>query len=232
MAGGIVRNGYQCGMVWGSTLAAGGEACRRFGRGGEAEAAAISAAKLIVEAFRDRHGTIDCFDLIETDFAHATKADLLKYFVSGKPIACIRMSATYAPMAFEAVQTALGDAPDAPPASPVSCAALLARRLGASDEQAVAVAGFAGGIGLSGGACGALGAAIWFDALSGGGDFKAIEKRAGAVVARFLEASGHRFECSEIAGRTFASVSDHAEYLRGGGCAAILDALAAPQRPT
>jgi len=109
----------------------------------------------------------------------------------------------------------------------VSCAALVARRLGASDLHAVMAAGFAGGIGLCGGACGALGAVVWLDAMSGGGDHKAVEARATRIVARFLEASGHTFECSEIVGRRFGDVAEHAAQLRGGGCARLLEALCA-----
>lgn len=42
---------------------------------------------------------------------------------------------------------------------------------------------------------------------------------------RFLKASRHTFECSEIVGRRFVDVADHAAHLRGGGCAKILEAL-------
>jgi hypothetical protein len=108
----------------------------------------------------------------------------------------------------------------------VSCSALVARRLGASDLHEVMAAGFAGGVGLSGGACGALAAAIWLDAM-GGGTYRALEARATRIVERFLQASGHAFECSEIVGRSFADVPDHAAHLRGGGCARILEALSA-----
>jgi hypothetical protein len=38
--------------------------------------------------------------------------------------------------------------------------------MGASDEEMVLVAGFAGGMGLSDNACGALGAAIWMNTLA------------------------------------------------------------------
>jgi putative redox-active protein with C_GCAxxG_C_C motif len=225
LAGGIVRNGYQCGMVWGSALAAGAEAYRRFGAGDRAEMASLVAARRIVESFRAQNGAVDCFDLTDTDFG--STAQIWKYMLSGKPIGCFRMAARYAPVAFAEARAVLGgEHADAPPA-PVSCSALVARRLGASDVHAVTVAGFAAGIGLSGGACGALGAAVWLDAMSGGGDYKALEARATRIVERFLEASGHRFECSEIVGRRFADVTDHAAHLRGGGCARILDALSA-----
>lgn len=229
LAGGIVRNGYQCGMVWGSTLAAGGEACRRFGTGSVAEAAAVAASQRLVKAFREQHHSVDCFDIIETDFTQTSKAQLLKFLLTGKPIGCFRMAASWAPVAFATARAALDTAPDDAPAEPVSCAAVVARRLGASGTHAVTAAGLAGGIGLSGGACGALGAAIWLDAMSKGGDFKAVEASAGRIVERFLKASGYTFECSEIAGRTFADVGDHAAYLQAGGCAGILEALGTAQ---
>ena len=51
------------------------------------------------------------------------------------------------------------------PNVPISCASEVAKRMGASDEEMVMVAGFAGGIGLSGNACGALAAAVWMNTL-------------------------------------------------------------------
>lgn len=92
-------------------------------------------------------------------------------------------------------------------------------------------AGLAGGIGLCGGACGALGAAIWITVMkiSEAGDKKPDYKdpRALAVIEKFLESSDYEFECSEIVGRTFKDVEDHAAYLRDGGCSKILEVLAA-----
>jgi hypothetical protein len=102
--------------------------------------------------------------------------------------------------------------------------------MGASDLQTVMAAGFAGGIGLSGGACGALGAAIWLtsiDSLSEGAtqvDFN--DPRASAVVDEFVESSDYEFECSEIVGQKFESVGDHADYVANGGCSKIIEVLA------
>jgi Putative redox-active protein (C_GCAxxG_C_C) len=228
LAGGIARNGYQCGMVWGSVLAAGAEAYRRFGGGPRAEMASLIAAQRIVDSFRAQNGAVDCFDLTDTDFS--STAQIWKYLLSGKPIGCFRMAARYAPVAFAEIRAALdGEIADAT-ASPVSCSALMARCVGASDLHAVMAAGFAGGIGLGGGACGALGAVVWLDGMSGGGDHKAAEARATRIVERFLRASGHRFECSEIVGHRFVGVADHAAHLRGGGCASLLAALSAIRR--
>ena len=96
--------------------------------------------------------------------------------------------------------------------------------------HAVMAAGFAGGIGLSGGACGALAAAIWITGMKGSRDgtarigFKNPE--AVTQIARFLKYTGSKLECSEIVGRKFANIDDHAAHLRAGGCAKLIDLLA------
>jgi hypothetical protein len=48
-----------------------------------------------------------------------------------------------------------------------------------------------------------------------------------AAVGRFIKCTDFEFECSEIVGRRFADVNDHAAYLRDGGCSKIIEALAA-----
>ncbi len=54
LAGGIMGNGYQCGMLWGAALAAGAQAYRLFGPGPQAKVAAMRASQRLVEAFRVR----------------------------------------------------------------------------------------------------------------------------------------------------------------------------------
>jgi hypothetical protein len=143
------------------------------------------------------------------------------------------MAARYAPAALAAIDRALSEPqePGCPAAGPVSCASMAARRMGAGDRDAVTVAGLAGGIGLSGGGCGALGAAIWLSGLvclrRGVPKIGFRDPAAEALVERFLSRTKYEFECSAIVGRRFESVADHAEHVRGGGCSAILDALGA-----
>lgn len=225
LAGGIARNGYQCGMVWGATLAAGAEAHRRFGAGPRAEAVAIAAARRIVASFRAQNGALDCFDLTGTDFD--SKAQTWRYLLTGKAVGCFRMAARYAPVAKAEIERALAEPAVAPTEAPVSCAALAARRLGADERHAVSAAGFAGGIGLCGGACGALGATVWVGGAGAAGGFEAAEARARPTVERFLAASGGRFECAQIAGRRFEDVAAHAAFLKAGGCAKVIEAVAA-----
>lgn len=231
LAGGIMQHGYQCGMIWGAALAAGARAYRLLGGGPRAEARAIVAARRLLESFRALNRHTDCVDLTGMDASASAVRTTMHFFVKGGAITCFRMAASYAPVALRAVETALSeDGAEAPP-PPVSCAAMLARRMGASELHAVMAAGLAGGIGLSGGACGALGAALWIAGMRSieGGAAKLAYKAPAALdlVERFLRCTGYEFECSEIVKRRFDGVGDHAGYVRGGGCARVLDVLAA-----
>ena len=163
------------------------------------------------------------------------RAQALKYFFKGGPLLCFSMSANYARIAFDEINLTRSEKPGETPCSPASCAAILAKKMGASDLHAVMAAGFAGGIGLSGGACGALGAAIWISGMNSSQDVG--EKTdignfyndpiASAVIEKYLESADYEFECAKIAGRTFENVAEHAAYLREGGCSKIIEALAA-----
>jgi hypothetical protein len=229
MAGGILQHGYQCGALWGATLAAGAQVFRCAGSGPQAEAQAILAAKALVAAFREQNGSIDCSDLTEPELVSSWR--LIKFFLlKGGFVRCQLLVARFAPLAFRAVKAALAEKPaTVARAGPVSCAALLARKMGASEEQAMMAAGFAGGIGLCGDGCGALAAALWMlgmKALGTAGKLEFRNPQALALIDKFLRAANHSFECSEIVGRKFESIEDHARHVQSGGCASLIDALA------
>lgn len=249
LAGGIMGNGYQCGMLWGAALAAGAQAYRLYGPGAQAETAAILSAQKLVESFRARNKEINCFEITQLNWKPSAQSQrgftmqILKFFLRGGPIGCFRMAARYAPVAFNEIETALsnGNLPTQQnelPAGPLSCATLLAQKLGASAMHASMAAGFAGGIGLSGGGCGALGAAIWLIEMKNAGEASSTAKgnsgggmalgspQAQAAAERFLKAADYEYECAAIVGRKFESIEDHAAYIRDGGCAKILEALA------
>jgi hypothetical protein len=219
LAGGLMQ-GYQCGMIWGATLAAGAEAYRTYGPGARAEEAAMRAARRIVASFRALNGKTDCLDITDTDPRNGWQV-FYNFFVKGGTVRCIKRAVDYAPVAFRAIQEGLADADSESPCHPESCAAKLARRMGASERHAVMAAGLAGGIGFSGGACGALGAAMWLLGMRG------REDRIEEVMDRFLKATDYEVECERVVGRKFESVQDHAFHLATGGCEAVLEALAA-----
>ena len=231
LAGGIVSHGYQCGQLWGAALAGGAEAHRRHGAGAIGQAKAIVAARRLIEAFRVQNGHCDCFELTGLSEKTTGWQMLAKLLFKGGPTKCLGMSARYAPVALREIEAGLSEQDETDvPAAPVGCAAVMAHKLGASDLHTTMAAGLAGGIGLSGGACGALGAAIWITGVrslqSGAAKVPYKSPEAAALIDRFLKCTNYEFECSTIVGRTFGGVADHAAHVCSGGCAKILDALA------
>ena len=235
LAGGLLQYGYQCGILWGAALAAGAQAYQLLGAGTQAETAAVQTTQKLIQAFQARNKHIDCSELTEMNWRGSSKGDLpaqvLKFFLKGGPIVCFSMTANFARVAFDEINLTLSETqPDALP-PPVSCASVLARKMGVSDLHAVMAAGFAGGIGLSGSACGALGAAIWIigmnDSRQRGGKPGYENPIAQSAVERFLVSTDYEFECLKIVGRKFEHVADHASYVRQGGCENIISALAA-----
>jgi hypothetical protein len=230
LAGGLM-NGYQCGMIWGATLAAGAQAYRVHGQGAQAEAGAMRAAQRIVASYRAQNKATDCLDVTEIDMASPTKRMIAHFFMIGGPAKCLSIAARYAPLAFGQINAAFAEGPAEAPLAPVSCSALLARKMGACDMHVVMAAGLAGGIGLSGGACGALGAAIWIIGMNrlkeSAGKVGYKDLQAPDVIDKFLKCTDYEFECSTIVGRKFESIGDHAGYVQGGGCSKIIEVLAA-----
>ena len=230
LAGGIMQHGYQCGMIWGAALAAGAQAYQLFGTGSRAEVKAIDAAQKIVESFSSLNNSINCYEITGIDKSSSTK-DMIKFFIiKGGTIHCFKMSGKYAKAAFKEINSSLFENESEAPASPVSCASLLAEKMSATEKQKVMASGLAGGIGLCGGACGALGAAIWLKGI------KSIEKgedkinfnssEASNVIDKFLKCTDYEFECIKIAGRKFENIEGHANYLHQGGCSKIIEVLA------
>lgn len=229
LAGGILAHGYQCGQVWGGALAGGAEAFRRFGPGPEAEAAAVAAARGVVRSFSERYGSIECRAITRVDFSSGSWTTLFGYFAKNG-LRCFRMAGEFAPVALAEIEAALAVPVETPPA-PVSCAAETARRMGASDLHVVMAASLAGGVGLSGSACGALATAAWLTDLDDRrrGDAPVGFKSATipALIERYFGCTEGRFSCAEVVGRLFESLSDHAAYLREGGCAGVIATVAA-----
>jgi hypothetical protein len=143
-------------------------------------------------------------------------------------VGCLNMAAKYSRQAFGDINTALSETHGEVPSPPVSCAAVLAQKMGASDLHMVMTAGLAGGIGLSGGGCVALGAALWINGMKDsrqGAGIKVLISKASDTVEKFIKSTDFKFECREIVGRDFKNTNDHAAYLRDGGCAEIIELL-------
>lgn len=229
LAGGIVQNGYQCGMLWGASMGAAAEASRRCETANQAKGLAIYATQKLNASFKARTDTLECEDIVEADLT--SKGSSLKLLVSGKFVRCFRIADKWAPEAIATVKDALSLDPVNLPEETTSCASELITKMGGSEEESQLVAGFAGGLGLSGNGCGALAAAVWKNTLSYCREYPGKSTYPNDVASKtvelFLQASDYEFECYKICGRQFKTAGDHGDFIRQGGCGKILDALAA-----
>lgn len=234
-AGGLLLQGHQCGMVWGAALAAGIQAWKASGDTDQATATAMSAAADLVKAFAAKNGSANCREVCGHDFTK--KLDLFAFmvkFLLHLNRECLNVAAKWAPEACATVREAL-PRPTHTSRRPRSCASLVAKKLGATDEEAVTVAGLAGGIGFSGNACGALGAAVWMRSLAYQKDHpgKSAYNNAYAKKAlkRFQAATGGKMLCRDLCGRHFGSIDEHTEFIEAGGCSDVIEILGSESRP-
>lgn len=234
LAGGIVQKGYQCGMLWGGSLAIGTESFRRYGDKSKATASAITASQYLVESFTKRTKTVDCREITGVDFEN--KLDFAIYMI--KTIMrgfifspCFNLIVKWTPEAIQAAKQGLSAKP-LQNQHYVSCASEVVKKMGANDEETVMVAGFAGGIGLSGNACGALSAAIWYRMLDWGkknpSKTPAMFKNQDAkkIFRAFYIQTDSEMLCNKICEKQFKSIDEHSEFIRNGGCEKLIDVLA------
>ena len=230
LCGGIMQQGYQCGMLWGSALAVGAESFRRNDDHSQAIGTAIKATQHVMESFSNRAKCVDCRDITSCDFSKNLIFSLVKYFFTGKVISCLKLADKWAPEAIQSATEGLSHEQTDLTQLPISCASEVAQKMGASDEETVMVAGFAGGLGLSGNACGALSAAIWMNTLDWcrkhPGKSASPNPNATNTLKAFYEVTDSEILCHKICGQCFKTIDDHTEFIKNGGCDKLINVLA------
>ncbi|MFC2151086.1 C-GCAxxG-C-C family (seleno)protein [Bacteroidota bacterium] len=228
LAGGIVQQGYQCGMLWGASMAVGAESYRRHKDQGIAIAVAIRATQNIMNSFENRTKCIDCEDFTKTDFKN--KKSFAKYMLTGKFWSCYKLAEQWAPEAIKAAYEGLAIEQFETDQKAISCASEVLKKMGGSEEEIIMVAGFAGGLGLGGSGCGALGATIWKTILKliRKGEWKTTmsDPDSEKIINRFYEVTDYKMECHEICGKSFNSINEHTEFIKNGGCDKLINVLA------
>ena len=227
LAGGIMLQGYQCGQLWGAALAAGAEARRRATDVNQAIPMAVTATQAILDSFTARTQTADCRDITGADFNNSWS--LAKYMLSGKFIGCFTLADKWAPEAIQSALDGLYSGEIEVPEQCRNCAAEVVEKMGGNEEEQAMVAGFAGGYGLSGNACGALSAALWMKALEwcrenpkkSSYDFPGGKE----LMSRFEAFTKSEYLCENITNQQFESIEDHSNYLEKGGCKDLIEML-------
>jgi hypothetical protein len=228
LAGGILQQGYQCGMLWGASMAVGAEAHRRHKDPGKATGLAILATQSLMQSFEKRTSSIECEDITQTDFQN--KRSFAKYMLSGKFVSCFKLAGKWAPEAMDAAEEGLALDPAELPENTMSCASEVIRKMGGSEEQIVMAAGLAGGLGLRGNGCGALAAAVWMNAIIHNrkqtGKAANYDPNTDVTLKAFYEETDYEIECEKICGQQFKTLDEHTEFLKKGGCRKLIDVLA------
>jgi C_GCAxxG_C_C family probable redox protein len=234
LAGGIAQKGHQCGMLWGAALAAGTEAYRTQSDKNTAIAVAVNTSKLLTESFFARTKTVHCRDISRVDWDNKFQfvIYMLKTIAQGFVFSpCFNLIVKWTPEAIEAAKKGLNKN-TLTHHQCVSCASEVVLKMGGTEEEFLMVAGFAGGIGLTGNACGALSAAIWYKLLQYGKNNPAKSQSmfnnpdARKVMRAFYIQTDSEMLCKNICNRGFESMNEHSEYISNGGCKHIIEALA------
>lgn len=144
-------------------------------------------------------------------------------------VTCFKLAGKWAPDAVQVANDGLSQSVADLPTTSLSCASEVVKRMGGTNEEIVMVAGLAGGIGLSGNACGALGAAIWMNTLKRirNNPYKSslTDPESEKIINAFLEVTNYEMECQKICGKKFNSVEEHSVFIRNGGCQKIIGML-------
>ena len=235
LAGGLVNRGFQCGMLWGSSLAVGAESFRRHGDGGRAVAAAVRATQSVMESFKRVTTTHNCREIVHCDLTRFTGMMKMMLDIISKGMMnsrCFNMAEQWTENAFEAAGSGLSGLNNVPSSPAKSCASEVLKKMGAGTEEAITVAGLAGGMGLSGNACGALGAVVWYRMLDwckkhpGKNPPYFNNKTSKKILKDFMSFTDSELLCHAISGKKFASLEEHTHFINNGGCKSLMDRLA------
>lgn len=233
MAGGLMQKGHQCGMLWGASLAVGAEAYRRSKNSNESIRLAIIATQKLLESFSNRTNTINCRDITHTNmdsFFGLTKY-MIKTMLQGiNNSTCFNLAENWLPEAIHSAKEGVSQEPTTSNLKSISCATEVAKKMGATEEEMSMVAGFAGGLGLSGNACGALSAAIWMNSLKWikeHPDKSAYKnKNAKASLKAFNKETNSEMLCHNICQQRFNTIEEHTRFIKSGGCSKLIKTLA------
>ena len=148
--------------------------------------------------------------------------------ISGRFLHCFNLAKEWAPQAIERAEEQISSNDFEIPEHALSCASKVAKKIGATDEEMIMVAGFAGGMGLSGDGCGALSASIWMTSLTLGRKIQGkryFPTQIKELLRVFEQITDSEYLCHKISGCRFKNIEEHSEFVRKGGCGALIDIL-------
>jgi len=245
-SGGFMHLGHACGLLTGAAVAAGFLARRRFNDDQTRSAAALYATIQLARAYPEFAGSANCRDITEVSLTNLRGR--LRYLQLGKARMCGRLHLKWASKAHNLVNQALTEfEAQRPEKECENCAVRTLNKIatptGMNQEDAVLVAGFAGGVGLLGSLCGALASGVFALSVSYYRN-KGSKKRDSRILGSMHELAGTRYKgsttrlrkafidrfgsdlCSQIIYRHFKDIEDHSIFINNGECQTVIDFIA------
>jgi hypothetical protein len=247
-AGIVAELDSACGALWGAALAAGVRARHRIMDRDEACRTALEATRRVMEAYARKGRPLDCGELLGQK-----KWSFLQFMMRGNLRKCQGQLSELAPEFHELLEQTIVESRQHPRGGKArqaeNCAVEAFRRVSSaiglkSDGYEVVAAGLAGGLGLSGNACGALAAAVLAVSLK---YFQERNRPKHSMIRSLLQgvqvgvgwmepskqiSRGFRSRfgtklCAQITGKSFARAEELAAHLEAGGCDAVLEEVTA-----
>ena len=232
-AGGLLKKGYQCGMLWGGALAIGYEAGRLYKNDNKAIICASETTLLMQQSFIKHANSLDCKDISQCNFEN--KLSFIKFIIktisSGFIFSkCFNLLADWMPEALSIINKSFNNNINID-SSIYNCAVQVAIKAEATRDEAIAVSGLAGGLGFSRNVCGVLGAIIYLSSLrllkhNPDINFSDSTNELEKIILAFLEITDGEYLCKNISNCCFASVSEHSNFIYKGGCKILIEKLA------
>lgn len=232
-----------CGILWGAGLAAGVRAQKKISDHIIARNAALYATQKMIHAYYQQEGRVNCTDIINME-----KWNFSIYMLKGNSFRCHNNIARWALRFSEVINSSLAESSeDLTSQTQQNCACDAMEKVGQAigldvSPYATIPAGLAGGLGLSGNACGALASAIFTQCLK---YFISRNKPRHSMIRSLLQGYSigtpwmnpsrklneefkHQFgtrACRDITKKVFSKSSDLSAFLKEGGCSNVIDSL-------
>ena len=245
-SGGFMHQGHATGLLTGAVMAAGFVVRERFSDDAIRSGATLHAAIHLAKPFPKYSESVNCQEITGTDLT--TLRGRFRYFKEGQGRTCGRLHLKWAPRAHHLIDTSLMEYWESKPeGSRANCAVRsmqeLEARTGQNTGISTSIAGFAGGVGLSGNVCGALVAGVYWLAVIQqlGRKRKKRDSRIRGSVEElfgitywgdltrlrlaFVKQFGSEL-CIDIIGRHFNDAADHGLFVEQDGCMSITKFIA------
>jgi hypothetical protein len=231
-----------CGIFWGSVMAAGIRAAKRFEKEDDACSAALHASIELMREYISSGASTDCNRILDMD-----RWNSFSYLSKGKMNVCIDIAEKWAPQFDDIIDKSFDGYKLKQGGKCVNCSVdvfkSVASEIGLnSSSETPWVAGFAGGIGLQGSTCAAISSAVFALNLL---YFRSRNKSPHSALRSMMQGMGigvgwmkpskrlvsvfkdkfHSKYCRELTGKTFKDLYDFIDHIESGKCRNIISGV-------